>query len=98
MLVDLPKLDPPHSDAILTLLTRATLASAIEQYEAGLQILRSEWQTQQGKLDEDEELVGDLEEVRIGLERRQEVLRARRETSDLASIKKCVFQPAQDGR
>ncbi|PWN38353.1 uncharacterized protein FA14DRAFT_153677 [Meira miltonrushii] len=83
---DLTILEPPHSDAILALLTRATLASAVEQYQASIASLERELDEEKSRRKEDDEMLHDIGEVRIGLEKRKAVLKERLNSVDFASI------------
>lgn len=83
---DLTILEPPHSDAILALLTRATLASAVEQYQQAIITLERELDEEKARRKEDDEMLRDIGEVRIGLEKRKAVLTERLNSVDFASI------------
>lgn len=83
---ELSILEPPHSDAILALLTRATLASAVEQYQSCLIALEQELEEEEARRIEDEEMLRDIGEVRIGLEKRKAVLTERLNSVDFASM------------
>jgi hypothetical protein len=83
---DLTILEPAHSDAILALLTRAILASAVEQYQQSIVSLERELDEEKARRKDDEEMLRDIGEVRIGLEKRKAVLTERLNSVDFASM------------
>lgn len=87
---DLTVLEPAHNDAILALLTRATLASAAEQYQHSIASLERELDEEKKRRKEDEDMLHDIGEVRIGLEKRKAVLTERLNSIDFASMEGCV--------
>lgn len=72
-------LDDPQSDTLLALLTRASIASAVEQYEECLHALRMQLGQEQSLYQDDAELLSNLRQVQAGLHRKKEVVERRAE-------------------
>lgn len=69
--LDLPQLKPPMNDMAMNLYTRSILESSIEQHEAGLVFKRQDLQEEQNRLEQDEAIWHQLQEVEKGLEMRK---------------------------
>jgi hypothetical protein len=87
---DLPRLDPPQTDFITSLLTRNLLSSSIEQCQAGVTMKRKELDKEKRLLQEDEQTLQSLRDVRRGLELKEVRMmeRKKRESNQQSAVQK----------
>lgn len=84
----MPIIEEPYSDEIAAILTRATIASAIQQYDAGMKVLQDELRSEQEYIDDERDLLYQLQKVRQGLTKRRDVLARRQKSNHMSTAEK----------